>query len=326
MRSTGMWRLTAAIFAMALGSAAQAAFPEGPVKLVVPYAAGGGTDGVARALAAVMTQELGQPVIVENRTGAGAIVGTQSVLGAPADGYTMLIATNGNMVLTPLLHKALKYDARKDFRVLSVMVEAPSVAVVGPAVPATSLREFEAFVKSKPVGSVMYANLGQGNVLNIATKVMESMMGVQMTGVSYKGSSPSLTALIAGEVQLYVDLASTSLPMIRSGRIKALAVPNNKRLEALPEVPTFAEAGYAPFHAVSWLGVAVTRGVPEDRARMLQAAVRKAVADPKFRETARTLGMVLLPDMDETAVSNYLASDWSLWEGLAKRYDIRIDP
>lgn len=316
--------LLAALAASVLGTAARADFPTGPIKLIVPYAAGGGTDGVARAFAEGMTRELKVPVIVDNRPGAGAVVGTQAAVSAPKDGYTMLMAVNGNMVMSPLLYNNLKFDPAKDLRVFALAVEAPTVAVVNANVPATTMREFEAYAKANQ-GKLFYATLGQGNVLHITTKVMETMMGVQMTGVPYKGSAPALAAMMGGEVQLYMDLASTSIPLIKSGKLKALAVPNDKRLEALPEVPTFAEAGYPNFHAASWMGLAVPTGTPDAVVRTLQAAAQRTIADARFRDASRSLGMVMLPTMDEKAIADYVTADRARWGELVKRYNIMVE-
>lgn len=324
MKPAAPARLLAAIVGLATATLAHAAFPERPIRLVVPYAAGGGTDGVSRAFAEGLARELKQPVVVENRPGAGAIIGTQAVASAPRDGYTILLASNGNMVLTPILYKDLRFDARKDLKVFAMVAEAPTVVVTGAAVPANTLREFEAYAKAN-AGRVFYGLLGQGNALFIATKVMETMMGIQMTGIQYKGSSPALLATMAGEVQVYVDLASTSVPLIKGGKIKALAVPNRARLEALPDVPTFAEAGYPEFHAASWVGFALPSGTPDAVVRTLHAAARKVIADEKFRETAKALGMVMLPEMSESAIGEFMEADYTRWSGLARRFNITIE-
>ena len=303
---------------------AHAAYPDKPIRLVVPYAAGGATDGLSRALAEGMSRELGQPVVVDNKPGAGTIVGTQAVATAAKDGYTILMATNGNIVMAPLIYKKLTFDPNQDLRVFAIATEVPSVALVPATMPVNNLREFEAYAKAAP-GGVFFAMLGQGNVLYATTKVMESMMGLKMTGVGYKGSAPALNAIMAGEVQLYVDLTSTSVPLVNAGKMKALAVPNNKRLEALPNVPTFAESGYPGFHAVTWLGLAIPTGSPDDRVKVLETAARKVIADPKFREIAVKLGMVMLPDMNPQAITTYLAADRERWATQVKRFDIKVE-
>jgi len=324
MKLTFRLREILAIAGLVLASAGHAAFPERPIKLVVPYAAGGGTDGIARAFAEAMGRELKQPMVVENRPGAGAIIGTQAVAGAPKDGYTLLLASNGNMVLTPFLYKDLKFDAKKDLKVFALVAEAPTVVVANPTVPANTLREFESYAKAN-AGRVFYGLLGQGNVLFIATKVMETMMGIQMTGIQYKGSSPALMGTMSGEVQVYVDLASTSVPLIKAGRLKALAVPNRARLEALPDVPTFSEAGYPEFHAASWIGFALPSGAPDAVILTLQAAARKVLAEGKFRESAKALGLVMLPEMNDKAIADYIEADHVRWSGLARRYNITVE-
>ena len=303
---------------------AQAAYPDKPIKLIVPYAAGGATDGLSRALADGMSRELGQPVVVENKPCAGTIVGTQAVATAAKDGYTILMATNGNIVMAPLIYKKLTFDPGQDLRVFAIATEVPSIALVPNTMPVNNLREFEAYAKATP-GGLFFAMLGQGNVLYATTKVMESMMGLKMTGVAYKGSAPALNAIMSGQVQLYVDLTSTSVPLVTGGKMKALAVPNDKRLESLPNVPTFAESGYPGFHAVTWLGLASPTGTPDDRVQVLEAAARKVIADPKFREIGVRLGMVMLPDMNQQAITTYLAADRERWATQVKRFDIKVE-
>lgn len=304
--------------------AAHAAYPEGPIKLIVPYAVGGGTDIFSRAFAEGLSRELKQPVVVENKTGAGAIVGTQAAASAPHDGYTLVLAANGNMVMTPILFKNLKYDAKKDFKILTLAAESPLVVLTHPKVPVNNLREFESYAKAN-TGKVFYGTLGFGNIIYGTTKFVESMMNIQMTPVPYKGSSHALAAIMGEEVQVYIDLASTSIPLVKTGKLKALAVPNNKRLEGLPDVPTFEEAGYPRFHAATFMGWAVGSKTPEPIVKVLQEAARKVVADPKFKETAKTLGFVVLPTMDDKATEDFVEADRKLWADIVKRYNITVE-
>ena len=310
--------------ALLLAAAGHAAYPDRPVKLIVPYAPGGITDNLARALADGVSRELKQPVVVENKAGASAMSGTGMVAHAPADGYTLLMATNGNMTVTPLVMKNLTYDPIKALRVIAIVGELPTVAVTNLQTPATDLRSFAAYAKAND-GKLNYASLGQGNVLYLTVRKMESELGVRMTEVPYKGSAPSLTALMANDVQFYVDVLPGALPFIQSGKLRALAVPGDKRIPWLPDVPTLQEAGYGNFHAASWLGWAVPAATPPEVVARLQDAIGRYAQDEKFRATFTKAGVLMLPPMSPAQVSDYLKADRERWGALIRQHNISID-
>ena len=313
------------LVAVCLCNAAWAQYPERALRLVVPYAAGGGTDAFSRLVAEMLGRELKQSVVVENRGGAGAIVGTQAVASAPADGYTLLIATNGNMVVTPLVYSKLNYDVKRDFKVLAILGEAPTVVVVNPSVPAKNLREFGAYIKANP-SKANFASLGQGNALYIATRILEADLGLAMSEIPYKGSAPALTALMAGDVPMFVDLASTSIPLAKAGKVRPLAVPHRQRLPWFPDVPTFAEEGLTPLHAPSWMGLAFSSGVPPAAIAAVQAAARKVAADPRLKTYMDNAGMVPVTDADDMAgAEKYLDADRERWGAAVKRFKIKLD-
>ena len=319
-----VWRAALCAGAMLWAQLASAAFPDRPIKLIVPYASAGITDNLARALADGLGRELKQPVVVENRAGAGAMIGTAAVARAPADGYTLLMSTNGNLVLGPLLYKKLNYDVKRELDVIGLVAEVPTVIVSSPQVPATDLRQFGAYAKANR-DKVNYASLGQGNVLFLVSKMLETELDIQMTEVPYKGSSPALTAVLSNDVQLMVDVLPSSLPFIRAGKLNALAVPGNARLESLPNVPTIAEAGYPPFHAASWLGLSVPANTPANVVATLQAAIHKVTESPQFRQTFTTIGLVMLPPMSKPQIDSYLEADRKRWGDIIQRHNISLD-
>ncbi|HQD13890.1 MAG: tripartite tricarboxylate transporter substrate binding protein [Ottowia sp.] len=310
--------------ALLCAGAAQATYPDKPIKLVVPYAPGGITDNLARALAEGVSRELKQPIVVDNKAGASAMIGTGMVANAPADGYTLLMASNGNMTVTPLVMKNLSYDPIKALRVIAVVGEIPTVAVTNLQTPATDLRSFAAYAKAND-GKLNYASLGQGNVLYLTAKKIEGDLGVRMTEVPYKGSAPSLTALMANDVQFYVDVLPGALPFIQSGKLKALAVPSDKRLPWLPDVPTLQESGYGAFHAASWLGWAVPAATPPEVVARLQEAIVRFAQDEKFRATFTKAGVLMLPAMSPAQVDEYLKADRERWGALIRQHNISID-
>ncbi|HBD37488.1 MAG TPA: ABC transporter substrate-binding protein, partial [Cupriavidus sp.] len=222
-----MHRRTAILAAAALGlattlSSASAAWPDRPIKLVVPYAPGGSTDQFGRGIAEGVSRELKQPVLVENRPGANTMIGTQSVARAQPDGYTVLLVTSASMVLNPMLYKKPGYEPQ-EFKIITVGVEAPLVVVVNNQVPSNNIKEFAAYAKAAN-GKLNYSSVGLGNSLQLATEMLKTELGIEMTHVPYNGSAPALSALLGNNVQLMVDVVSTSLPHIKAGKLKALAV------------------------------------------------------------------------------------------------------
>lgn len=310
--------------ALCMATAAMAAYPEKPIKLIAPYAPGGIADSFARAVADGVGRELKQPVIVDNKPGAGAMVGTGIAASSPADGYTLVVASNGNMVITPLVTKKLTYDPLKELRVIAVIGEIPTVVVTNLQTPASDLRAFANFAKANP-GKVNFASLGQGNVTFLTAKKIETELGVRMTEVPYKGSIPAITGLMGNEVQLYVDVLTGALPFIQGGKLKALAVPSDKRLPWLPDVPTLQEAGYANFHAVSWIGIAVPTATPPQIVTTLQGAIAKVARDEHFRTTFTRMGVVMLQPVEPAQVDEYVKKDRERWGALIKEHNISID-
>jgi len=303
---------------------ALAAYPDRPIKLVVPYTPGGSTDQFGRAIADGMSRQLGQTVVVENRPGAATMIGTNSVARAPADGYTMLLATNGSMVLNPMLYKKITYDPPRDFKIFSIGAEVPLVVVTNTQVPASNIREFAAYAKASG-GKLNYSSVGLGNALQLATEMLKTELGIQVTHVPYNGSAPALSALLANDVQLMVDVVSTSLPHIKAGKLKALAVTGRQRLEVLPNVPTVAESGYPGFQAATWFGLAVPAQTPPDAVARLRAAADHVLKDPKFRSTFSELGLVVQPPRTQAEIDRYLGADRDNWGKVIRANNITLD-
>ncbi|WP_454732272.1 MULTISPECIES: Bug family tripartite tricarboxylate transporter substrate binding protein [Cupriavidus] len=319
------WRAMLGAGALACAQlAAAGAFPDRPVKLVVPYTPGGSADQLARALADGMGRELRQPVVVENRPGANTMIAATSVARAPADGYTVLLASNASMVLNPMLYKKVGYDARRDFKVISVAAEIPLVVVTNTQVPAANVREFAGYAKAN-AGKLNYASVGLGNPLQLATEMLKTELGIDLTHVPYNGSAPALAALLANDVQLMIDVVSTSLPHIKAGKLKALAVTSKERLEVLPEVPTVAESGHPGFQAATWFGLAVPAQTPPEAVARLQAAAARATGDAPFRQTFAALGLVIQRPRDGAEVQRYVDADRARWGSVIQANHIALD-
>jgi tripartite-type tricarboxylate transporter receptor subunit TctC len=289
------------------------AWPTRPLRLVCPYAPGGTTDQLARAIAELLARALGQPVLVENRAGANTIIGTQAVAQAAADGHTLLMASGASMVLNPLLYRRLPYDATRDLTTLAVMVETPLVMVVPATLPVRDVADFVAMARRQPVN---FASVGVGNPIHLAGELFRAAAGIEMQNVVYPGSAPALTALLAGDVQVIFDVVLTALPFILDGRLRALAVTTAARLPVLPDVPTIAESGFPGYEATTWFGVAAPRGLAPDVEARLRSALATVQADAGFQARFGALGLVMLPPAERQAIEAGLAREAARWGGV----------
>lgn len=317
--AAAMWVCTAAA-----ASPAMAAFPDRPLKLVVPYTPGGAADQLSRVLAERLSRELAQPVVVENKPGANTMIAATQVARSQPDGYTLFLASNASMVLNPMLYQKIAYDAARDFSVLSVVAELPLVVVANNEVPATTLAQFVSVAKARP-GKLNYASVGIGNPLQLATELLKSRTGMDVAHIPYNGSAPALSSLMANDTQLMVDVISTSLPLVKEGKIKALAVTTAERLPVLPDVPTVAESGFPGFRAATWFGVAVPAATPAAEANALRDAVAKVMRQPDFRERFQALGLVIQAPRDQAETERYVAEDRVRWGEVIRANHIKLD-
>ncbi len=276
------------IAAVSAGVQAQA-YPTKALRLIVPFAPGGGNDTIARAIGAQMSGSMGQQVVIDNRAGAGGVLGAEAAARAPADGYTLFLGGVGSHAVNPTLMPNLPYDAVKDFSPVSLIASAPSVLVVNTTVNARTVSELTAIAKASP-GKLNYATNGNGSSSHLATLLYESLAGIQMTHVPYKGFAPALTDILGGQVQLMMNSIVALAPQVKAGKIRALAVSSRTRSSVLPDVPTMAEAGVAGYEAGSWYGILVPAGTPRDIVQRLNAEVVRAVKQPDVRERLASEG------------------------------------
>jgi tripartite-type tricarboxylate transporter receptor subunit TctC len=258
-------------------------YPTRPVRLIVPFAAGGGNDTVARVIAQRLSASFSQQVYVDNRPGAGGTVGADAAAKSPPDGYTLFLGGVGSLAVNPNLHARLPYDALKDFAPIVLIASAPSVLVVNTAVPAKTIHEFAALARAQP-GKLNYASNGNGSSAHLAAVMYESMAGVQMVHVPYKGLAPALTDLLAGEVQLMFSSMVAIVPHIKAGKLRALAVTGKMRSRLLPDVPTIAESGLPGFEAGSWYGLLAPAGTPREIVMKVNAETVTALNQAAVRE------------------------------------------
>jgi len=276
-----MRRMLLASLLLAAGLAHAQDYPNKPIRMIVPYPPGGGTDVVARIVNEKLSQELGQAIVIDNKGGAGGSVGTEIASKAPPDGYTILLTLSSHTI-NPKLFPKLGYDVERDFIPISLAASIPQILVANPSVPATNMQELLAWMKANP-GKVNYASVGVGSPAHIAGELLKLKSGVQMTHVPYKGGGPAMTDVIGGQVQLAIVSMPAALQFVKAGRVKALAVASAKRSASAPDVPTIAEGGLDVV-VESWYGVLVPAKTPAPIVAKLNAAMVKVLAMPDVKE------------------------------------------
>ena len=275
---------------------AQAAYPSNPIRIIVPYPPGGSNNVLARLLAQRLSENVGQQVIVDNRPGGNTVIGSEALLKSPADGYTMMITSNAH-IITPLLIRT-PYDPFKDFAAVSSLAVCENMLVVHPALPVSNLRQFIAVAKSRP-DELNYASSGAGSPTHLAAALFEMLAGVKMHHISYKGGGPALVDLLGGHVQLHFNTPINLISHVRTGKLRALAITGTARPSALPQVPTFAEAGLPAFGLQTWFGAYAPAATPKDTLERLSAELNKVVTATDVKEKLDGLGMapmVFTPD------------------------------
>ncbi len=277
------------VCALAAGAASAQPYPAKPVRMIVAFPAGGGSDIVGRALAQELTQLLGQPVVVDNRGGAGGIIGTELGARAAPDGYTLIVGSSGGFAITPHLNPKLPYDPVKDFAPVGLFTRLTFVVDVHPSVPAKSVKELIALARAQP-GRLNFGSSGQGATAHLATELFMALTRVKMTHVPYKGAAPAMTGVIAGEVAVLFDSMPTTLPHARSGRVRPLAVTTLQRSALLPELPTLDEAGVKGYELASWFGLFAPSGTPRAVVERLNAAINTATQRPEMKERLLSQG------------------------------------
>ncbi|BDB26162.1 lipoprotein [Cupriavidus sp. TA19] len=314
--------LTVAVLAAGHARAAQD-WPQRPVSVVVPFPAGGSTDTIARMLTAPLNEKLGQPFVVDNKPGATGAIGATFVKRAPADGYTMLVASIGVFAVNPFLQKNLGYDPVKDFDLLTVAVRAPNVLVVNPQFPAKNVQELVAHMKKNP-GKVSFASSGAGSSDHLTAALFWQKTGTDGLHVPYKGGAPAISDLLAGQVDVSFQNINAVLQHIRTGKLKALAVTADKRSTVLPNVPTMAEAGVREVEVYSWQGVAAPRGLPADVKTRLHGALVGALNDPKMRQKLSENGFEVVANTPEQ-FSQFEAQELQRWKTVIEKGRIVLD-
>jgi tripartite-type tricarboxylate transporter receptor subunit TctC len=309
--------LTAAIgFLMACGAAAQAPFPARPITMVVGFAPGGGTDTASRIIAKKLGENLGQPVLVENKAGAGGNIATELVTKAAPDGYTMLLASVGAMAITPHLLPKPPYDPLHDLAPITMAVVFPNVLVVHPSVQANTLAEFVALAKARP-GVINYGSSGVGNAGHLAGELFRIHAGIDIVHVPYKGGGPATTDLLGGQIAAVFATPASVVGHIKAGRLRALATTGPQRSLAMPEVPTIAESGYPGYAAVNWYAYVAPARTPKEILARLNQELVKVLNVPEVREQLISHGLEPQPGTPD-ALAKYMESEYATWGRVVK--------
>ncbi len=315
--------LTAVVAGLALPASAQTPYPSRPVRIVVPFPAGGTTDILARALAQNLSERLGQSFVVDNRPGAGGNIGAELVAKSPPDGYTLLMGTVGTHAINASLYKSMPFDHVKDFAPVVLVAGVPNVLEVNPALPVHSVAELIAYGKANP-GKLNFASSGSGTSIHLSGELFKVMTGVSMQHVPYKGSAPALQDLVGGQVQLMFDNLPSSLAMIKAGKLRPLAVTSTTRAAALPDVPTVAEAGVPGFEASSWFGLLAPAGTPPDVVAKLNAAANAWLASPDARDKLLAQGAIAAGGTPED-FAKHIAAETAKWAKVVQASGAKVE-
>ncbi len=322
MKHNRLLRCLAIALASVLPFAAQADYPDKPLRLVVPFPPGGSTEPLARVLSQKLGESFGQQVIVDNRPGAGSTIGAEIVARSPADGYTLLLSSISNAISAALYPK-LNFDIVRDFAPITLLATTPGVLVVHPALPVKTVKEFIALAKAKPE-QLAYSSAGNGTPPHLSAELFAGMTGIKLIHVPYKGGGPSIIALLSGEAQLSIASLPSAIGHMRSGKLRALGVTTPQRTPSLPALPTIAESGVPGYAAETWLGLAVAARTPKDITARLHAATAKAMMLPEVRERLDALGYILrIGSADE--YSNFVQSEVDKWRKVVKTANVHVD-
>jgi len=306
----------------AIGVLAQP-YPSKPIRLVVPFPAGGTTDILAREVGQRLALSLGQPVVIDNRPGAAGNIGSELVAKSAPDGYTLLMATVGTHAINPNLYARMPYDHIKDFAPVVLVAGVPNVLEVTPSLPVHSVADLIKLAKEKP-GQINFASSGSGTSIHLSGELFKTMAGVDMTHVPYKGSAAAITDLIGGQVQVMFDNLPSSLPQIKAGKLRAIAVTSAQRAPALPDVPTIAESGLPGFEATSWFGLVAPAGTPSSIIGRINADVNQWLQSSEAKEKLLAQGAVAAGGSPEQFTA-YIRSETEKWSRVVKASGAKVD-
>jgi len=298
------------------------AYPAGPVRIVVPFPAGGGVDTAGRLLGTKLAEAIGRPVVIDNRAGANGMIGSELVSKAPKDGYTLMV-NGANFVTSPSLYAKALYDPLRDFEAISLLAHAPNILVVHPSLPVKNVRELIGFAKARP-GDILFAGSGSGSTPHLAGELFRTLTGTKMVHVPYRGTGPAITAILSGEVSTMFMPALTALPLIQSNRIRALAVTSLERLPALPDLPTVNESGLKGYQSSQWYGLLAPAGTPAEILNLLNGHAAKIMQSAEMKERMKNSGSVAVGSTREV-FAKFVQSEFTKWAKVIRESGATVD-
>jgi tripartite-type tricarboxylate transporter receptor subunit TctC len=314
---------TALACALPAGAAVAAEYPDKPVHLIVPFPPGGGADNLARLIMPRVAKALGQPIVIENKPGAGGNLGAELAARAPADGYTLFYGTNGTHAINQHLYREMRFDPVKDFTPVSRMTEIAAMLIVNPALPIHSVAELIQYARANP-DKMNFASAGNGTTSHLAGEMFKRAAGVEIVHIPYRGGALAVTDLISGQVQMMIDVMPNAYPLARDGRVRGIAVSTAKRFPGAPDYPTLAESGLPGFEASAWDGIFVPDGTPAPIVARLNAAIRTALEDPEIVAALRARGAVPVPGTPEE-FARHIAASSEKWGRVVRASGAKID-
>ena len=312
------------VLACACGQAfASDAYPSKPIRLIVPFAAGGTTDIIARVISEPMSKALGQQVVVDNKGGAGGIIGAQEAARAAPDGYTISIATVSTTAANPAINKKTGYDPIKDFVPVTNIAATPNIIVVNPKFPVKDYKAFVALLKKEP-GKHSYASSGTGGIGHMQTELFKSLTDIDMQHIGYKGAGPALNDVVAGQVPIMFDNLPSALPFIKQGQLVPIVVASTERVKAIPDTPTFKEVGLAPVNRMAYYGILAPKGTPKAVVDKLYAAVQTALKDPAVRKRIEDTGSVVVGNTPDQ-FAKQIADEYAIYKEVVAKQKLTLD-
>lgn len=323
MKSTVLLCCAAGAFALPAGEAQSQAYPARPVRLIIPFSAGGAADVPGRILANRMTESLGQQVVIENRPGAGSTIGAEAAARSAPDGYTLFVISNTHFVSAGL-YKKLTYDSLNDFTPITQITSAPNILIVHPSLPAKNVKELVALAKARP-GQINYASSGNGSTQHLTGALFSKMAGINMTHIPYRGSGPVTADLLAGQVQVGFPGIAGMLPHIKSGKLRPLGVTSAKRSPELPDVPTIAEAGVKGYEMVAWFGIAAPKGLPRDVQMKLHGELLKILKLSEMQKSMRVVGQEVAYQEKPEQFYDFMKVEAAKWARVVQESGAKVE-
>ncbi|MDB5921513.1 MAG: hypothetical protein JWN13_449 [Betaproteobacteria bacterium] len=305
------------------GSLHAQAYPSKPIRWIVPFPPGGGTDVISRALAQKLTEAWGQQVVADNRPGSGGTIGLAAAAKLPADGYNIVLGQLANVAIAPALYAKLPYDPIKDFTPVTLALTSPLILVAHPSLPAKNVKELIALAKAKP-DSVTFGSPGNGTTGHLGTEIIKTAGGVKMTHIPYKGASPAFTGLLSGEISVYMSSIQPAIPMLNAGRVRALGVTSAKRMATLPNVPTISESGLPGYEVTNWYGVMMPAGVPKEVLTKIHAELVKILKMPDVQQRFQAEGGDTTSNTPEQFAA-FIKTEITKWSKAVRESGAKVD-